>query len=591
MKQKVTLIYLLLSLLIASIVPVVSAQDALACSTGSGERVSTFFVNDLGFGVTSHWIDFECNEEEDGTFLEPNVPFSAGTGDGHEFIFRDAETGEYLGYYKASVADIDQEVLISNYVGQYPDWWNQSSTSILTEQVITLVPIDESLKPSGSCSSNGGIVVRPVFWNNTGTDLEIHFNFVNLACQEEEIYVFPDNYNYTFTTTFVGDDYTFRNSNGELLGVVKITADMDGQEIPLTDIITVIKTDVPVDVDAATYISDQANPRRQAAGLDPLIVNSGLQNAAEEMVNKFPGLDSFVPIDVRGNVNILDLAEGGFGTDIASSWDIQGNLSILGIYAKGLQSADIVAVLNETIMNYEGWTTSEITSFATYQSGDLFVLITSDAVEEEWETFEYEGEASSSNVLDNTVTEIFVREDGVPTYEFDSVAGQYYALWYQSEVYDTYLYLNNPAGEQIAADDDGAGDLNSLIIFKPEVSGTHTAILDSYQEGATGEYRFSIAQPDNRISAAVAANTPYVMPFDVVEGVKYVVWAESEAVDTTLLVRNHNGVEIRSNDDAMGTTNSFVWFTAETTGTYEIVADSYNSTQAGPIAIYTGSFK
>jgi hypothetical protein len=603
MTQRAIWVYLLLSIVLASFVPFASAQEATACSRlGTSEATEVYFYNDLGFDVTFHWVDFECNEAQDGSSLLQDQVTTASTYDGHEFIIRNS-AGEMVGYYIASVADAGKQVPFSNYLGLTPNWWGQEDSIIESEPEIigeeapiiktitTLVPIDESILPTASCSADETIEVNDFYlYNNTGTDKEIYLYWLNTECQEEELYLYPDDYHYRFDVAYAGDDLVFRNADGQLLGYYQITPDDSEKWVELTDIITVEVTVVEREIaDFSAGVDQIVNPRRQELQLEPISAHSTLQTVAQELAEGFNPANFSLIEDVNG-VSTFDLSENGYSVGIADSWGLEGNIDSLAIYKEGgLTDDDILAVL-DIVLDYKGWTNGEIESFGIYQTDNVFVLITSNLIEEEWATFEYEGDAPINDIESGVPTQ-FSRENGVPTYVFDAQAGLTYALLYQSDDYDTYLYLDDANGVTITSNDDGAGNLNSLIVFKPEVNGRYTARLDSFDTGASGDFTFSIASPDSVVNSHVSPQTPATLAFEVVEGTSYIISAESNEIDTILRVLNENGVELAVNDDYNASTNSFLFWTAPSTGTYQISVDSYNSQQTGPVTIYTGSFK
>ena len=595
MKRRTIGLYLfLLSIVTASFLPFASAQEAFTCSTsGTDAEISTSFYNNLGFDITIHWINYECQEAVDGSLIASGEDYPVTTYDGHEFIIR--SEGEMIGYYVASSADNGGDVALSDYLGLAPDWSGADETiteeeAPAVETIITLVPIDESILPTEACSADETIEINQFhLWNDTGTDNEIYLYWLNTECQEEELYLYPDDYHYRFDVAYVGDDLVFRNTAGELLAYYQVGADDAEKWVNLTDIITVETTVFEVEIaDLSALIEASVNARRQELQMEALSAHSTLETVAQEAATGFDPAN-FSLLEQVGDVSTFDLSENGYSLEIAEGWGLAGTINSLAVYKEsGLTDADIQGVF-DILLSYEGWTDGEIESFGVYQSDNLFILITSDVIEEEWATFEYEGD-TPNNYIESTVTTQFSRENGVPTYVFDAQAGLTYVLWYQSDEYDTYLYLDDPNGIEIASNDDSAGDLNSLIVFVPTVSGRYTARLDSYASDASGDFTFAIATPDSVISSHVAPQTPATLVFDVVEGTTYIISAESAEIDTVLSVIDANGVVFASNDDFAGSTNSFAFFTAPTTATFTVSVDSYNQ-QAGSVRIYTGSFK
>jgi hypothetical protein len=77
------------------------------------------------------------------------------------------------------------------------------------------------------------------------------------------------------------------------------------------------------------------------------------------------------------------------------------------------------------------------------------------------------------------------------SYEFQGTAGSRVGFALESAEFDAMLYVSNPDGSNLAADDDGGGNGNSRIdVVLPE-TGTYTIYATSYFEG-TGEYYLAI---------------------------------------------------------------------------------------------------
>lgn len=70
-------------------------------------------------------------------------------------------------------------------------------------------------------------------------------------------------------------------------------------------------------------------------------------------------------------------------------------------------------------------------------------------------------------------------------------AGRSYQIDLQAQ-FDTYLRIEDQAGNELASDDDGGDNLNSQLIFRPTRSGTYRIIATSFGGGATGPYRLTL---------------------------------------------------------------------------------------------------
>ena len=81
-------------------------------------------------------------------------------------------------------------------------------------------------------------------------------------------------------------------------------------------------------------------------------------------------------------------------------------------------------------------------------------------------------------------------------HEFKFEAGKTYTLDLASEDFDSYLRVENDDKGKIAEDDDGAGNLNSRIVYTPANSGTYRIVVTTCDPGQSGVYRLTIRETD-----------------------------------------------------------------------------------------------
>jgi len=81
-------------------------------------------------------------------------------------------------------------------------------------------------------------------------------------------------------------------------------------------------------------------------------------------------------------------------------------------------------------------------------------------------------------------------------HEFKLQAGKTYTLDLASEEFDAYLRLENEEKGKIAEDDDGAGNLNSRIVYTPAKEGTYRIVVTTCDPGQSGAYRLTIRETD-----------------------------------------------------------------------------------------------
>lgn len=78
---------------------------------------------------------------------------------------------------------------------------------------------------------------------------------------------------------------------------------------------------------------------------------------------------------------------------------------------------------------------------------------------------------------------------------FSGTAGQSITIAVESEDFDTYLFLLDPANEQIAENDDLAeGNSNSTITLTLPSDGIYKVIVNSYDEDGKGSYDLSVRE-------------------------------------------------------------------------------------------------
>src|SRR5438067_2054358 len=66
------------------------------------------------------------------------------------------------------------------------------------------------------------------------------------------------------------------------------------------------------------------------------------------------------------------------------------------------------------------------------------------------------------------------------------IAGTTYTIDMRSNQIDSYLYLEDSAGNVLAQDDDSGGNHDARIVFTPTVSGTYNVVATTFNPGATG---------------------------------------------------------------------------------------------------------
>jgi methionine-rich copper-binding protein CopC len=161
---------------------------------------------------------------------------------------------------------------------------------------------------------------------------------------------------------------------------------------------------------------------------------------------------------------------------------------------------------------------------------------------------------------------------------------------------DPILRLLNSAGTQLTSNDDGGGNLNSLVTFTPQASGTYYLSAQGYN-GSTGGYSLSAVTSDN-IAASTATNATLTVngalgastvgtsgdqdwwKINLTAGLTYVFQLNttSSGLDPYLRLLNSTGMQLAYSDDDGGGYNSRIVFTASTSGSYYLSAQGIGTT-------------
>lgn len=96
------------------------------------------------------------------------------------------------------------------------------------------------------------------------------------------------------------------------------------------------------------------------------------------------------------------------------------------------------------------------------------------------------------------------------SFEFEGSPGQHVAIDLRSSAFDTYLILQDPAGEQTENDDAEDGDEvgHSSIAADLTEAGTYRVLVTSYDSGETGAYSLTI----DPAAAAHGSPAPHTVP-------------------------------------------------------------------------------
>lgn len=174
--------------------------------------------------------------------------------------------------------------------------------------------------------------------------------------------------------------------------------------------------------------------------------------------------------------------------------------------------------------------------------------------------------------------------------------GKLYSLILKSEDFDCFLRLEDSEGNQVAFDDDSAGNLDSLIRYVPKKDGAFNLIASSLDK-KPGSYLLLIQESEApKLAAAKAVPKDGLKledkltaedPGDLIlrkspskrlavklQGAQpYRIDMDSDDFDCVLRLEDENGKQVGLNDDrAENNLNSTIIYTPAADGTYVIIA-------------------
>lgn len=193
-------------------------------------------------------------------------------------------------------------------------------------------------------------------------------------------------------------------------------------------------------------------------------------------------------------------------------------------------------------------------------------------------------------------------------YTFTAAAGDQVTITLASDDFDAFLTLLDADGNELAADDDGAGNLDSQITaFTIPADGTYVIIVDSYDHAradssAIGGFTLSLEGdlPDTPIvmgegvievgeslAGELSAETPGIeYAFTASAGDIVTITLSSTAFDAYLVLLDSNGNELDWDDDSAGDLNSRIGpFEIPADGQYVIQVESFGSATGGEAGV------
>ncbi len=187
------------------------------------------------------------------------------------------------------------------------------------------------------------------------------------------------------------------------------------------------------------------------------------------------------------------------------------------------------------------------------------------------------------------------------TYTFKMVEGITYQIDMKSKDIDSYLRLENPGGEQVAADDDSGGFPDARIIYKAGVSGDFKIIATTFGGNSTGKFTVTVKDKDG--PAVVAGGKAIelkndkgeasftgklekddptykgkrhkLFTFPMEEGRTYQIDMKSKALDSYLFLEAPDGKLLAMDDDGGGFPDARIIHKAGTAGRFRIICTNF----------------
>ncbi|MDH3207781.1 MAG: PPC domain-containing protein [Gemmatimonadota bacterium] len=178
----------------------------------------------------------------------------------------------------------------------------------------------------------------------------------------------------------------------------------------------------------------------------------------------------------------------------------------------------------------------------------------------------------------------------------------------ESDDFDAYLYLTGPGMGEVLTDDDGAGDLNSMIDVTLTSDGPYTVVASALGSGDFGAYTIRVEEAADLNTLPITGGTvdlgqtvdgqllfadPVILEgrrgqvwgLDATAGQQVVIDLRSDDFDSYLYLVGPGLVEPLSDDDGGDGTNSQITTTLPETGTYRIIASPYSTDDSGSFTL------
>ncbi|MGH2541961.1 MAG: pre-peptidase C-terminal domain-containing protein [Ardenticatenaceae bacterium] len=278
----------------------------------------------------------------------------------------------------------------------------------------------------------------------------------------------------------------------------------------------------------------------------------------------------FVDIEVRAEgddfdpyIELLDADENLIAQDDDSGGDLNPQLIGIPLLAGGTYRIRVAAYASEQPGSYE----------LTLRQGETVI--------------------GGSISYDQTIIGELVSGPQVWTFEGQAEERVVIALNATSEELDPQLVLYDPAGQQIASDDDRGGNYNALITIELPASGTYSIYAMAYR--GSGAYELTVRRAEPLAAGTLAYGETREA---VLEGGQQQIWTfegrtgeeveialraapTATDLDLQLLLLDAEGEELAFDDDSGGDLNPLISGIAlPADGAYSIVVQAYRGSGA-----------
>jgi stress response protein SCP2 len=208
-------------------------------------------------------------------------------------------------------------------------------------------------------------------------------------------------------------------------------------------------------------------------------------------------------------------------------------------------------------------------------------------------------EGGSSIAIGDTVTGELTEDAPRLSYTLEAEDDAVVNISLTSDIFDTYLSVEDAGGSTLATNDDASGTNSMITGFSVDAGEVYTIIAESYSSHnrntpEEGEFTLSIAEQSisrieytQEVNGELSTSEPtldYV--FTGQEGDVIIISQTSTDFDSYVYLLDSSGSEIAYNDDGGGNSNSLIGpFTLPASGSYTVRAASYGGDGTGSFTL------